>query len=567
MYKFFTILLLLAGFRAVPSSAQITVTYPLENIVIQRDVQNEGTIYVTGTISELADRVEVRFLNIPGEPGEGSENWSVLDNQVQGGSFWGLVKKKGGRYRLEVRAVKNGQVLGNVARVERVGVGEVFLIVGHSNAQGVSDGLPATSSLVISMDPNTSPENKTKYTQTADPQWLPKEFTPMAQDHGMSPFTGNPWFWGQFGDSVVKKTNVPVLLYSAAFGGSNMKQTAMSAFGEYFEHGFIRADLRMPYINIENTLFELVPKTGLRAVLSAHGVNDAGSTEEEFYQDHKRVIEFSRVNEKHKNLTWVVANSCYRNGVIDYINDAQERVMALPNVFRGANLNSIGPEGRSDNLHFNDYGQQMAAKLWSRMVAAPAFLQNSIPLMPDIQAEPHGSLPVKLLDFTARMTSEGKAQLDWSTAEEQNNLRFEIEMSRDGRVFSGIGSVAGKTSSTELTRYHFDFRGPFYARILYFRLKQVDLDGGHEFSPIVSLETFEHSAGVFFPNPGSGVFSYRASNGKPAKAIRVYDAGGTLVAQVFNTAVVDLTALSPALYTAIVEESNGLVIVRKIVKR
>ena len=89
-------------------------------------------------------------------------------------------------------------------------------------------------------------------------------------------------------------------------------------------------------------------------------------------------------------------------------------------------------------------------------------------------------LPVGLMHFTA--TSDGKiVELDWATATELNNSHFEIQRSEDGESWSVLDEVNGAGFSNEEKNYRYrdvnNVRG-------YYRLKQVDLDGAFEYSPI-----------------------------------------------------------------------------------
>lgn len=244
------------------------------------------------------------------------------------------------------------------------------------------------------------PYFETTYHPTANPAFLPTEFTPLTAGHGITPFGGRPFLWGRLGDLIVEALGVPVAFYSAAFGGSNLEQTAWSALGQYFSHSFVRAEIRMPYINIENTLFHLVPRTGLRAVLSAHGVNDWSSSENQFFANHKTVIDFSRQRPELANLTWMVAKSCYKEGGInqDIVNAQVRLVREVSNVFAGADLNTIGDEGRffeeGLRLHFNELGMAMAAERWRDALINSNFQNNSNPIMPALPVKPEGSLPV-----------------------------------------------------------------------------------------------------------------------------------------------------------------------------
>jgi hypothetical protein len=555
-------------FSTLSALAQITIKYPQEYIVIQRDNQNKGVIYITGTLSQPADRVEARLMGIDGESTVTYDTWKVIDDQLERGSFLGYLEALGGRYNLQVRALKENQVVGSMSVVEKVGVGEVFLIVGHSNAAGgPNTGPPATTGRVISMDVNPDPEAFSNYLQTADPSYLPKDYSPLVEGHGISPFAGLPWLWGKFGDLVVSTLQVPVLLYSAAFGGSNIEQTEKSSRGELFPHGFIKSELRMPYINIENALFHLVPQTGLRAVLSAHGVNDGGSTEDQFFERHRAVINFSRKEEGLEDLTWMVAKACYISGVQEHIARAQVRLWELDNVFEGADLNSIGQIGRRDGLHFNEVGLDLAAEKWRDKVVASHFLENSRPIMPLSPVQPEGALPVKWISFHAQETTEGKLALRWSTSNEVNHDRFEVQYSNDGVEFMTDGSVNGTGDTQEVSFYHYALERDFVGSPIYLRLKQVDRDGALTYSNILSVKLSKRLTDGFSPNPSDGLFRIGFDGREVPAQIKVYDMAGILKLAVTNTGELDLSSLNAAMYIAEVIRTDGSKQIKRLVKK
>lgn len=110
-------------------------------------------------------------------------------------------------------------------------------------------------------------------------------------------------------------------------------------------------------------------------------------------------------------------------------------------------------------------------------------------------------LPVNLLSFDVHVEGE-TLELVWYTAVEQNADRFEIQWSKDGRRFETIGIEVAKGFSTETSVYRFVISNPESGE-QYFRLKQVDLDGSFEFSPIRGLifSTEKERIGSFYPNP------------------------------------------------------------------
>ena len=109
-------------------------------------------------------------------------------------------------------------------------------------------------------------------------------------------------------------------------------------------------------------------------------------------------------------------------------------------------------------------------------------------------------LPIELLSFRADALNTAVA-LDWVTASESGNSHFVVERSNDGEQFSAIGQVAGAGDSYTTIEYDFSDEHPVRG-INYYRLKQVDLDGGSSYSQVEAV-SFGVSivAGTPFPNP------------------------------------------------------------------
>jgi len=113
------------------------------------------------------------------------------------------------------------------------------------------------------------------------------------------------------------------------------------------------------------------------------------------------------------------------------------------------------------------------------------------------------SLPVELTSFEAK--AEGSSvQLDWATASEINNDRFEIERSDDGSSFSMIGTVKGNGTTMSKQTYSFSDVHPL-SGIAYYRLHQVDFNGKFENSKIVVVHASETPQNILevnvYPNP------------------------------------------------------------------
>lgn len=98
-------------------------------------------------------------------------------------------------------------------------------------------------------------------------------------------------------------------------------------------------------------------------------------------------------------------------------------------------------------------------------------------------------LPATIASFNGKLVNN-TVTLNWATNNEINNLGFDVERSDDGVQFSKIGFVSSKSSSgnsVASTQYSFNDKKDFLGTI-YYRLKQLDKNGKHHYTSIVSLQ-------------------------------------------------------------------------------
>lgn len=111
------------------------------------------------------------------------------------------------------------------------------------------------------------------------------------------------------------------------------------------------------------------------------------------------------------------------------------------------------------------------------------------------------TLPVVLSDFSVRLWNN-QGELSWTTEQEVNSVRFEVERSIDGTNWTKIGTVAAKGNSTTQSRYAFVDKTPS-AGINYYRLKMVDMDNKYDFSQVQSIRAAASVNVRVYPNPAS----------------------------------------------------------------
>ncbi|WP_299820667.1 T9SS type A sorting domain-containing protein [uncultured Pontibacter sp.] len=138
-------------------------------------------------------------------------------------------------------------------------------------------------------------------------------------------------------------------------------------------------------------------------------------------------------------------------------------------------------------------------------------------------------LPVTLIDLKAHVTKQG-VRLTWSTATEENNDRFVVERSQDGKTFAAIGEVKGSGNSRVTRNYSFtDVGAP--AGTSYYRLKQVDFDGRHEYSKLVEVTVEGNTKAILtaYPNPFSSNLNILLPMLQEGKVyFQLYDTKGSL---------------------------------------
>jgi hypothetical protein len=114
------------------------------------------------------------------------------------------------------------------------------------------------------------------------------------------------------------------------------------------------------------------------------------------------------------------------------------------------------------------------------------------------------TLPIKLADFTAKYTKPN-VSLEWNTVQEHNFSHFIIERSTDGENFSQTALVFGAGESDKKLDYSYtdkDMKGR--EGIIYYRLKEVDIDGKFSYSAVRIIRLGDEKTSITlttFPNP------------------------------------------------------------------
>ena len=128
-----------------------------------------------------------------------------------------------------------------------------------------------------------------------------------------------------------------------------------------------------------------------------------------------------------------------------------------------------------------------------------------------------GALPVKLTSFDGTY-ADGVATLKWQTSQELNNDRFELYRSYDGSNFELAATIAGAGNSSLPKNYSYQDRINLDGNV-YYKLKQIDIDGKFSFSNIVKLSSTDNNGSFkVYPNPVTNSFNVLFSASKTGVA-------------------------------------------------
>lgn len=154
-------------------------------------------------------------------------------------------------------------------------------------------------------------------------------------------------------------------------------------------------------------------------------------------------------------------------------------------------------------------------------------------------------LPIELLSFTATAIDKATVGLEWVTASEHNNDHFTIERSTDVMAWQPVTTVDAVGNSTALTSYSAIDREAF-GHLVYYRLRQTDLDGTSTLSDVVVVELpgDHHQQAIVYPNPSDGPFVIvLPTSDEDALAFELLDPSGRAIP-------LEVKQLSPGTYRA-----------------
>ena len=141
-------------------------------------------------------------------------------------------------------------------------------------------------------------------------------------------------------------------------------------------------------------------------------------------------------------------------------------------------------------------------------------------------------MPVNLTSFTA-VPSNGSVKLNWNTAVETANHGFDVERSVDKSSWAKLSFIQGQGNSNTSRNYSYTDNSVTKAGKYFYRLKQIDNNGGYKYSCVVEADYIlptVYSLNQNYPNPfnPNTMISYALPMASNVK-ISVYNAIGETV--------------------------------------
>jgi hypothetical protein len=203
----------------------------------------------------------------------------------------------------------------------------------------------------------------------------------------------------------------------------------------------------------------------------------------------------------------------------------------------GANLPTVSVNAFSVNytgLNINP-GSSFSL-IWRITTGSPGGDGNNSHLGLDdvsISISSSSALPVELTGFTGKIYQNQATSLAWQTASELNNSHFCIERSGDGANFREIGTVNGAGTSFDFQDYAFTDKNPLPGKN-YYRLRQVDFDGNHEYSKVIMVEIDARPTTKLYPSLAADAINLELGSAlEEAVELLIFDNMGRLVAKQF----------------------------------
>lgn len=175
------------------------------------------------------------------------------------------------------------------------------------------------------------------------------------------------------------------------------------------------------------------------------------------------------------------------------------------------------------------------------------------------------SLPLKWGELSG-MRQGASVKIKWSTSQESNISHFYVERSMDGvHWITAIASIpAGKKTIAHTDYEQIDLPG--YTGQLYYRIREVDLNGTYAFSKVITVSAENQTTIISVsPNPARDNFIIEGASGATIAQVELRDMRGALIKTWHgNQAHFSLHQLSSGIYYVQIQLASGEVLSKQL---
>jgi len=320
-------------------ATDLTLDAPMNYQVFQRKTKLQGAMTIRGRVRTAYDKLEVR-LQGKSLQGPVSEEWCPILLAEKTRTFEASVPTPaGGWYQVEVRALKDGKVVGQM-RVDKVGIGEVFIGAGQSNSTNCGQERIQQKSGMVSAFSGTS------WQIADDPQ-------PGVHDN-----SSGGSYWPAFGDAMYEEYQVPIGVASTGHSGTSVNQWAPGS----------------ELCRWTITRMKQLGPNGFRAVLWHQGESDVGMAADEYARKMTALIRETRKSAGWE-MPWFVAQVSYHNpNQVSFPNPrmGQKKLWDSGVAYEGPDTDTLTGDNRDEGgrgIHFSPKGLRAHGKMWAAKVA------------------------------------------------------------------------------------------------------------------------------------------------------------------------------------------------------
>ena len=316
-----------------------------------------------------------------------SSDWSTFAaSRPTGGVFNTSVTLSCGWYFIEVRALINGNpsAQGGI----KVGVGDVFIAAGQSNAQGVT----STPTYNESPYDGVVADLHTEDCSTDIPQF--PQMLSLYSGYPIATQGPTNWAYTVMGNRLAAQTGCPVAVFNTARFGTTVNnwdesRNGHATYSVYAPSPLICNQNGMPYTGLKNALNFYSSLFGIRAVLWHQGEadNQQSTTASDYQTRLNNVIGQTRTDFNY-GLSWYIARATYNPEVRAFGRTVWQEVINGQNSV--ASANKYGPatdnlgiprNGDPNEVHFGGTQLKDLGEAWqaSNLVTANPVTANSSP--------------------------------------------------------------------------------------------------------------------------------------------------------------------------------------------